>query len=183
MIFTSLPTALPITTNKDSSAPRTAVPIVPDNCGVYGTFYVDLSGNGLKTFNSPGRRPRMPHGNSQLHNSETVRITEPIVKTAVVREVQALPWKRALPSQPNMGVLKESWEKNYKRGELHLVISSLFSLAVGHNVFLLAFRAARGEKRPFNASTSFDCVRRSEQPSAEMQTEPIRYSLWSFKEV
>lgn len=110
-------TALPITAKKDPNPLRSAVPIVPDNCGVYGTFYVDLTSNGLKTFNSPGRCPRMPHSNSQLHNSETVRITEPIVKTAVVREVQALPWKRALPSQPNMGVLKESWEKNYKRGE------------------------------------------------------------------
>ncbi|XP_067253905.1 roundabout homolog 4 isoform X1 [Chanodichthys erythropterus] len=116
-------TTLPITAKKDPNPLRSAVPIVPDNCGVYGTFYVDLTGNGLKTFNSPGRCPRMPHSNSQLHNSETVRITEPIVKTAVVREVQALPWKRALPSQPNMGVLKESWEKNYKR-ELHAVKSA-----------------------------------------------------------
>ncbi|XP_056096170.1 roundabout homolog 1 isoform X1 [Rhinichthys klamathensis goyatoka] len=116
-------TTLPITAKKEPNPLRSAVPIVPDNCGVYGTFYVDLTGNGLKTFNSPGRCPRMPHGNSQLHNSETVRITEPIVKTAVVREVQALPWKRALPSQPNMGVLKESWEKNYKR-ELHTVKSA-----------------------------------------------------------
>ncbi|KAK7125700.1 hypothetical protein R3I93_021164 [Phoxinus phoxinus] len=116
-------TTLPITAKKEPNPLRSAVPIVPDNCGVYGTFYVDLTGNGLKTFNSPGRCPRMPHGNSQLHNSATVRITEPIVKTAVVREVQALPWKRALPSQPNMGVLKESWEKNYKR-ELHVVKSA-----------------------------------------------------------
>nr|XP_055064219.1 roundabout homolog 1 isoform X2 [Misgurnus anguillicaudatus] len=116
-------TTLPITANKDSNPLRSAVPIVPDNCGVYGTFYVDLSGNGLKTFNSPGRCPRMSHGSSQLHNSETVRITEPIVKTAVVREVQALPWKRALPAQPSMGVLKESWEKNFKR-DLHAVKSA-----------------------------------------------------------
>ncbi|XP_016416933.1 roundabout homolog 4-like [Sinocyclocheilus rhinocerous] len=116
-------TTLPITAKKDPNPLRSAVPIVPDNCGVYGTFYVDLTGNGLKTFNSPGHCPRMPHGKSQLHNSETVRITEPIVKTAIVREVQALPWKRALPSQPNMGVLKESWEKNYKR-ELHAVKSA-----------------------------------------------------------
>ncbi|XP_077098499.1 roundabout homolog 4 isoform X2 [Siphateles boraxobius] len=116
-------TTLPITAKKEPYPLRSAVPIVSDNCGVYGTFYVDLTGNGLKTFNSPGRCPRMPHGNSQLHNSETVRITEPIVKTAVVREVQALPWKRALPSQPNMGVLKESWEKNHKR-ELHTVKSA-----------------------------------------------------------
>ncbi|KAA0704054.1 Roundabout -like protein 1 [Triplophysa tibetana] len=116
-------TTLPITANKDSNPMRSALPIVPDNCGVYGTFYVDLSGNGLKTFNSPGRRPRMHHGNSQLYNSEAVLITEPIVKTAVVREVQAMPWKRALPTQPNMGVLKESWEKNYKR-DLHAVKSA-----------------------------------------------------------
>ncbi|XP_043107009.1 roundabout homolog 1 isoform X1 [Puntigrus tetrazona] len=116
-------TTLPITAKKDTNPLRSAVPIVPDNCGVYGTFYVDLTGNGLKTFNSPGRCPRMPHGKSQLHNSETVRITEPVVKTAVVREVQALPWKRALPAQPNMGVLKESWEKHYKR-ELHAVKSA-----------------------------------------------------------
>ncbi|XP_016120043.1 roundabout homolog 4-like [Sinocyclocheilus grahami] len=116
-------TTLPIMAKKDPNPLRSAVPIVPDNCGVYGTFYVDLTGNVLKTFNSPGRCPRMPHVKSQLHNSETVWITEPIVKTAVVREVQALPWKRALPAQPNMGVLKESWEKNYKR-ELHAVKSA-----------------------------------------------------------
>ncbi|XP_051541034.1 roundabout homolog 1-like isoform X1 [Myxocyprinus asiaticus] len=116
-------TTLPITAIKDSNPLRSAVPIVPDNCGVYGTFYMDLTGNGLKTFNSPGRCPKMPHGSSQLHNLETVRITEPIIKSTVVREVQAVPWKRALPAQPNMGVLKESWEKNYKR-ELHAVKSA-----------------------------------------------------------
>nr|AAQ10890.1 roundabout-like protein 4 [Danio rerio] len=116
-------TTLPITAKKDPNPLPSAVPIVPDNCGVYGTFYVDLTGNGLKTFNSPGRCPRMPHGNSQLQNSETIRITEPIVKTAVVRELQALPWKRTLPAQPNMGVKKESWEKNVKR-ELHAVKSA-----------------------------------------------------------
>ncbi|XP_052464003.1 roundabout homolog 4-like isoform X1 [Carassius gibelio] len=116
-------TTLPIMAKKDTNHVRSAVPIVPDNCGVYGTFYMDLTGKELQTFNSPGRGPRMPHSKSPLHNSETVRITEPIVKTAVVREVQALPWRRVLPAQPSMGVLKESWEKNYKR-ELHAVKSA-----------------------------------------------------------
>ncbi|KAI5099902.1 roundabout-like 4 isoform X1 [Silurus meridionalis] len=111
-------TILPITENKESS-----VPIVPDNCGVYGTFYVDLTGNPMKTFNSPGQCPKMPHLNTQQHNSETIRITQPATKSPVTNECQVLPWKRALPAQPNMGVRKESWEKNFKR-ELHAVKSA-----------------------------------------------------------
>lgn len=107
---------MPITAKKDPSCLDTAIPIVPDSCGVYGTFYVDLTGNGLKTFNSPSRCPKMPHCTSQ-HRRETVRISQPVVKTTLVQEGQALPWKQALPSQPKMGVLKESWEKNYKRGK------------------------------------------------------------------
>ncbi|KAJ8275944.1 hypothetical protein COCON_G00076960 [Conger conger] len=98
---------------KDPSPQETAVPIVPDSCGVYGTFYVDLTGNGLKTFNSPARRPRAGRGGLQLE-AETPHLSQPLFKSALVREGQA-PWKRALPAQPNMGVLKESWEKNYKR--------------------------------------------------------------------
>ncbi|KAI4904940.1 hypothetical protein NFI96_000552 [Prochilodus magdalenae] len=110
-------TTLPITDKSDSSPLEAAVPIVPDNCGVYGTFYVDLSGDSLKTFNSPARRPKMPHSSTQQHqNSETIRITQPVAKAPLSREMQVLPWKRALPSQPNMGVRKESWEKNCKRG-------------------------------------------------------------------
>ncbi|KAM9456262.1 roundabout homolog 4 isoform 2-T2 [Clarias gariepinus] len=112
-------TTLPITAKKDSS-----VPIVPDNCGVYGTFYVDLTGNNMKTFNSPGRCPKMPHCNTQQHNSETIRITQPLhPRSSVTDERQILPWKRTLPAQPNMGVRKESWEKNFKR-ELHAVKSA-----------------------------------------------------------
>ncbi|XP_060765257.1 roundabout homolog 1 isoform X2 [Neoarius graeffei] len=110
-------TTLPITEKKDSS-----VPIVPDNCGVYGTFYVDLAGNSMKTFNSPGRCPKMPHCNMQQHSSELICITQPAAKSPITNERQALPWKRAVPAQPNMGVRKESWEKNFKR-ELHAVNS------------------------------------------------------------
>ncbi|XP_030648669.1 roundabout homolog 1 [Chanos chanos] len=113
---------LPISAKKETSPLESAVPIVPDSCGMYGTFYVDLTGNGLKTFNSPARRPRMPRCSPQ-QNPETVLITQPVFKNAPVREAQALPWKRALPAQPNMGVLKESWEKNCKR-ELHAVNSA-----------------------------------------------------------
>ncbi|KAB5543543.1 hypothetical protein PHYPO_G00080410 [Pangasianodon hypophthalmus] len=111
-------TTLPITAKKDTS-----VPIVPDNCGVYGTFYVDLTGNSMKTFNSPRQCPKMPHCNMQQHSSEMIRITQPAAKSSVTKERQVLPWKRALPAQPNMGVRKESWEKNFKR-ELHAVKSA-----------------------------------------------------------
>ncbi|KAJ8267100.1 hypothetical protein GJAV_G00138390 [Gymnothorax javanicus] len=114
-------TTLPDAWKKDPSPLEMAVPIVPDSCGVYGTFYVDLSGNGLKTFNSPARRPRAARGGLQL-DTETVHLSQPLFKASIVREGQA-PWKRALPAQPNMGVLKESWEKNYKR-ELHSVNSA-----------------------------------------------------------
>ncbi|XP_017345303.2 roundabout homolog 1 [Ictalurus punctatus] len=111
-------TTLPITAKKDSS-----VPIVPDNCGVYGTFYVDLSGNSMKTFNSSGRCPKMPQCHRQQHNTETIHITQPAAKSPVTNERQVQPWKRALPAQPSMGVRKGSWEKNFKR-ELHAVKSA-----------------------------------------------------------
>ncbi|CAB1316617.1 unnamed protein product, partial [Coregonus sp. 'balchen'] len=118
--------ALPITAKKDPGSLDSAVPIVPDSCGIYGTFYVDLTGNGLKTFNSPTRCPKRPHchtsssSHSSQYSAETVRISHPAttVKTTLVTDGQALP-----PAQPKMGVLKESWEKNYKR-ELHAVNSA-----------------------------------------------------------
>ncbi|XP_037403459.1 roundabout homolog 1 isoform X2 [Pygocentrus nattereri] len=117
-------TTLPITAKNDSSPLEAAVPIVPDNRGVYGTFYVDLTSNNLKTFNSPAQRPKMPHSNTEQHqNSETIRICQPVAKAPVTKEGQVMPWKRALPAQPNMGVRKESWEKNCKR-ELHAVNSA-----------------------------------------------------------
>ncbi|KAL0994534.1 hypothetical protein UPYG_G00123610 [Umbra pygmaea] len=123
---------LPITATKDVGSLDTAVPIVADSCGVYGTFYVDFAGSGLKTFNSPARCPRRPHchtsssSQSSNHGAETMRISQPasVVNTKAGQDGQALPWKPALPpAQPKMGVLKESWEKNHKR-ELHAVNSA-----------------------------------------------------------
>ncbi|XP_063059338.1 roundabout homolog 1 [Engraulis encrasicolus] len=135
--------SLPVSTKKDPSALEAVVPIVPDSCGVYGTFYVDLTGGkGLKTFNSPARRPRMPHFHSSHSSSscsdpraETVIITpQPSPRNSggkmaaaqQAREQALLPWKRPLPAQPHMGVLKESWERNSKR-ELQAVKSAPLS--------------------------------------------------------
>uniref|UniRef100_UPI003AAB9EC6 roundabout homolog 4 n=1 Tax=Centroberyx gerrardi TaxID=166262 RepID=UPI003AAB9EC6 len=112
--------SLPITAKRDPSCLDSAVPIVPDSCGVYGTFYVDLTDNGLKTFNSPGRCPKMPHGLSHQHGDETIRIS-PVAKSPGSRE--ALPWKQAVRCQPKMGVLRESWEKSHSKQELHAVSS------------------------------------------------------------
>lgn len=109
-----LPAALP-KNEKDPCPPDTAVPIVPDNCGLYGTFYVDLSGVGLRTFSSPTRSPKVPHPGAKT--PDAARFSQPVFKSSTDTEGQRLPWKQALPAQPNMGVLKESWEKNYKRGE------------------------------------------------------------------
>ncbi|XP_058866167.1 roundabout homolog 1-like isoform X1 [Acipenser ruthenus] len=106
---------------KDPCPPDTAVPIVPDNCGLYGTFYVDLSGVGLRTFSSPTRSPKVPHPG--VKTPDATRFSQPVFKSSTDAEGQRLPWKQALPAQPNMGVLKESWEKNYKR-ELHAVNSA-----------------------------------------------------------
>ena len=108
--------ALPITAKKDPGHLETVVPIVPDSCGVYGTFYVDLTGKNLKTFNSPARRCKMPHYHSD-QNSETLIIPQPMSRNTTAWDGQAVQWKRPLPAQPNMGVLKESWEKNSKRGK------------------------------------------------------------------
>ncbi|XP_076876576.1 roundabout homolog 4 isoform X2 [Brachyhypopomus gauderio] len=114
---------LPVTARQEPGASESAVPIVQDNRGVYGTFYVDLTAKGLKTFNSPARCPKMPHGSTQPQSPETIRITQPVAKAPVTRAGPVVPWKRALPAQPIMGVRKESWEKNCKR-ELHAVKSA-----------------------------------------------------------
>lgn len=110
---------LPVSSKKDSSCLDSAVPIVTDSCGVYGTFYVDLMANGLKTFNSPGRRPKMPHGLPHQQGAETIQIfTQPVAKTAPIGSHEVLPWKQVIRPQPKMGVLRESWEKNQsKQGE------------------------------------------------------------------
>ncbi|XP_029923853.1 roundabout homolog 1 [Myripristis murdjan] len=117
-------TSLPVTAKKDPSSLDSAGPIVSDSCGVYGTFYVDLMGNGLKTFNSPGRCPKMPHGPPHQPGAETIRIcTQPVAKTSSPGSRDALPWKQAIRCQPKMGVLMESWEKSHSKQELHAVSS------------------------------------------------------------
>ncbi|XP_039620070.1 roundabout homolog 1 isoform X2 [Polypterus senegalus] len=105
---------LPLT-EKEPCPLDIAVPIVPDSCGLYGTFYVDFSGTGLKTFNSPSRQPKVLH--------DPPSFSQPLLKGATCKEGQCLPWKQAVPAQPNMGILKESWEKRQKR-QLHAVNSA-----------------------------------------------------------
>ncbi|XP_067350514.1 roundabout homolog 4 isoform X3 [Channa argus] len=117
-------TSLPVSSKKDSSCLDSAVPIVTDSCSVYGTFYVDLMGNGLKTFNSPGRQPKMPHDLPYQQGAETIQIfTQPVTKASPVGGHEALQWKQAIRPQPKMGVLRESWEKKHSKRELHAVNS------------------------------------------------------------
>ncbi|XP_028277883.1 roundabout homolog 1 isoform X2 [Parambassis ranga] len=117
-------TSLPVSSKKDNSCMDSAVPIVTDSCGVYGTFYVDLVGNSLKTFNSPSCRPKMPHGLPHQQGGETIQIfTQPVSKSSPLSSREALPWKHAIRPQPRMGVLRESWEKSHSKQELHAVNS------------------------------------------------------------
>nr|XP_020469129.1 roundabout homolog 4-like isoform X2 [Monopterus albus] len=117
-------TSLPVSSKKDPGFLDSAVPIVTDSCGVYGTFYVDLMGNDLKTFNSPGRCPKMPHALPYQQEAETIEIfTQPVAKTLSLGSREALPWKQAIRPQPKMGLLRESWEKNHSKQELHAVNS------------------------------------------------------------
>ncbi|CAL8305388.1 unnamed protein product [Gadus morhua 'NCC'] len=122
--------SLPVMSKKDVGYLDSSVRIVPDSCGVYGTFYVDLVGGGLKTFNSPARRPRMHHGppeQQQCHDGgdgvrggETICIAAgPVAKATP----PALPWKQAVPPRPRMGVLREPWERSQSKQELHAVKS------------------------------------------------------------
>lgn len=116
--------SLPVSSKTDSSYLESAVPIVTDSCGVYGTFYVDLRGSNLKTFNSPGRSPKKPHGFPPQQGGECIQIfTPPISKSSPPCSRDALPWKQAIRPQPRMGVLRESWEKNFTKQELHAVNS------------------------------------------------------------
>ncbi|KAM9847003.1 roundabout homolog 4 [Aulostomus maculatus] len=116
--------SFPVSAKKESSRLDSAVPIVTDSCGVYGTFYVDLMGNGLKTFNSPGRSPKMTHGLPQQQGAETIQIfSQPVAKTSPLSCREVLPWKQAIRPQPRMGVLREPWEKNFSKQELHAVNS------------------------------------------------------------
>ncbi|XP_034034776.1 roundabout homolog 1 isoform X2 [Thalassophryne amazonica] len=112
-------TSLPISAKTDSSCLDSAVPFVTDSCGVYGTFYVDLMGNGLKTFNSPQHCPKMPHGPCLQQDAETIQIyTQPVTKASFLGSREVLPWKQAIRPQPKMGLLRESWEKNKSKQEL-----------------------------------------------------------------
>lgn len=107
---------LPVSSKKDSSCLESTVPIVTDSCGVYGTFYVDLMGSGLKTFNSPGRVTKMSRGLPHKEGAETIQIfTHPASKPSPIISREALPWKQAIRPQPKMGVLRESWEKNHSK--------------------------------------------------------------------
>ncbi|XP_056267109.1 roundabout homolog 1-like isoform X2 [Pseudoliparis swirei] len=116
---TSLPTSW-----KDLGRVDSAVPIVTDSCGVYGTFYMDLMGSGLKTFNSPRCGPKMSHGPPHQQGAETIQIfPQPVGKTPPLGSVEALPWKQAIRPQPKMGVLRESWDKSHSKQELHAVNS------------------------------------------------------------
>ncbi|XP_061595073.1 roundabout homolog 1 isoform X2 [Cololabis saira] len=114
----------PLHTKKEHSCLDSATPIVTDSCGVYGTFYVDLMGNGLKTFDSPGRCPKKPHHLLCQQGTETIQIfTQPASKSSSAGSQEALPWKQAIRPQPKMGVLRESWENKHIKQELHAVNS------------------------------------------------------------
>lgn len=146
----SVSLGLPITPKRDPSSLDSSVPIVADSCGVYGTFYVDLVGNGLKTFNSPGRRPKMPHGLPHQQGAETIQIfTQPVAKSSPLGSCEALVWKQAIRPQPKMGVLRESWEKNHsKQGEQWWMVWN-FMLLPPHNVlsfYLVLFCLSLFEK-------------------------------------
>lgn len=102
---------LPVSSQKDTSA--------SDSCGVYGTFYIDLMSNGMKTFSSPGHCPKLLDGFPYQQGTETIQIfSQPASKSSSLSSHEALPWKQAIRPQPKMGVLRESWEKkmNGKQG-------------------------------------------------------------------
>lgn len=103
--------SLPASSTKDTNSVD-SVPIVTDSCGVYGTFYVDLTGSNLKTFSSPGRCPKMPHNVPHEQGTETIKIfTQPLTTGSPV-----LPWKQGIRPQPRMGV-------SHSKQDLHAVNS------------------------------------------------------------
>ncbi|XP_055082794.1 roundabout homolog 1 isoform X2 [Periophthalmus magnuspinnatus] len=108
--------SLPASSSKDSNS-ADSVPIVTDSCGVYGTFYVDLSGRNLKTFNSPGKCPRMPHNHHGDQGTETIKIfTQPVSKGSPLCTREPLPWKQGIRPQPRMGI-------SHSKQDLHTVNS------------------------------------------------------------
>ncbi|KAM3868725.1 roundabout homolog 4 [Diretmus argenteus] len=156
-------TSLPAKT--DPGRLDSAVPIVTDSCGVYGTFYVDLTGNGLKTFNSPGRCPKMPHILPYQHGAETIRIsTQPVAMTSSPRSHEAVPWKQAVRSQPKMGVLRESWEKNHAKQELHAVSSVPLVPTRNQACLSSAYKPRRSHLPPGRPGGRPECVQASGCP-------------------
>ncbi|XP_036071174.1 roundabout homolog 1 isoform X2 [Oryzias melastigma] len=116
-------TSLPDSSKRSNSRDCT-VPMVTDRCGVYGTFYVDLTGSSLKTFNSPGRSPKMPHGLPLQQGQESIQIfPQSPSNSSSASSRESLPWKQAIRPQPRMGVLRECWEKKPNKQELHAVNS------------------------------------------------------------
>lgn len=103
--------SLPVSSSKDSSSVD-SMPVVTDSCGVYGTFYVDLSATNLKTFNSPGRCPRMPHHHHGDQGTETIKI----FPQQLPKGSPSLPWKQGIRPQPRMGV-------SHSKQDLHMVNS------------------------------------------------------------
>lgn len=113
--------SLPVSSSKDGGSSVDSVPIVTDGCGVYGTFYVDLSGTNLKTFNSPGRCPKTPHHHQQQQPSdqgtETIKIfPQQVTSSSPLCGRELLPWKQGVRPQPRMGV-------SHSRQDLHAVNS------------------------------------------------------------
>ncbi|XP_078787184.1 roundabout homolog 4 isoform X3 [Oryzias latipes] len=116
---TSLPDS-----SKHSSSLDCSVPMVTDSCGVYRTFYVDLTGSTLQTFNSPRRSPKMPHGLPAQQGQETIQIFPQCPSSSPsASSRESLPWKQVIRPQPKMGVLRECWEKKHNKQELHAVNS------------------------------------------------------------
>lgn len=107
--------------SKHSSSLDCSVPMVTDSCGVYRTFYVDLTGSTLQTFNSPRRSPKMPHGLPAQQGQETIQIFPQCPSSSPsASSRESLPWKQVIRPQPKMGVLRECWEKKHnKQGDLY----------------------------------------------------------------
>uniref|UniRef100_A0A3P9J6K7 Roundabout, axon guidance receptor, homolog 4 (Drosophila) n=1 Tax=Oryzias latipes TaxID=8090 RepID=A0A3P9J6K7_ORYLA len=112
---------------RSTSSLDCTVPMVTDSCGVYGTFYVDLTGTTLQTFNSPRRSPKMPHGLPAQQGQETIQIfPQSPSSSPSASSRESLPWKQVIRPQPKMGVLRECWEKKHNKllhcsASLHLL--------------------------------------------------------------
>lgn len=150
---------LPVT-SKDTSA--------TDGSGVYGTFYVDLMGNGMKTFNSPGHCARLSQDFLHQQGTETIQIfTQPASKSSSCSSRESLPWKQAIRPQPKMGLLRESREKkiNGKQGKRLRYLNM--------KVFLWAYKLCVNSLKslPFchRITCSEQCPRTVQEPGWSLQ--------------